>query len=167
MLRTTHFLFHKSMSTQLQYRMPKSNHQPKEWQMALQRLPPHLYLPLDLGGLSENKHKAWYGDRKINLEIANAIKNIFEESLDRGVASKISATAQSNAFFAKHLNIILPYNAEELKSRSVREKGTALEAAVARVSCNVAVKDLADWLVIQALRERRFPNVGFVEYESY
>ncbi len=144
------------MNTTLQYCLPTSNQIPKDWLMALRRLPPRLYLPTDLGGLPENKHKAWYGDRKINLEIANAIKNIFEESLDRGVASKISATAQSNAFFAKHLNIVLPYNAYELKSRSVREKGTALEAAVARVSCNNAVKDLADWLVAQAMREGRF-----------
>ena len=75
---------------------------------------------------------------------------LFEDSLDRSVATKIASVAMSNEFLSRNISTILPNY--DLSCQSAKANGTVVEAAVSLMS-DQENDDLAKWLVMNAVNE--------------
>ena len=129
---------------------------PKIWQTAVSQFSDSELLPPNLGGMPENVHLAWYGDKILSVHVAEALFNIFDTTIQRSVASTISHTALSNDFMNDHIATLLPQfsKSQELLSKlTCKNVGTIIETAVARCKLQnkeVEIDDLAQWLKTHA-----------------
>jgi hypothetical protein len=130
---------------------------PKVWQKAVTQFSDKELLPPNLGGMPENIHLSWYGDKILSVHVAESLFNLFDATLHRSVASTISHTALSNDFMNHHIATLLPQFSEsqELLSKLTRKNvGTIIETAVARCRLQkkeVEIDDLAQWLKTHAI----------------
>ena len=110
-----------------------------------------LILPKDMGGRDENLHRAWYGDKVLGAHIATFTLNLFQDSLDQQVASRIASVALSNRFLYQKASIIIPEN-DPSTFRNESMAGTIVETAVSRMS-KPEIDDLSQYLVKEAINE--------------
>jgi len=131
---------------------------PHVWQNAFIRVAKRNILPPELMGSGHHTYNAWRGDKFLGAAAAKALKYSSRRHT-KGTATKLTATALSNAFMAKHKDILLPGLSRDIDSLSEHGIGTILEAAVAEIfeANQSAVDDLARWLLQQA-ETTRDPN---------
>jgi Double-stranded RNA binding motif len=130
------------------------------WHETVRKIPSHKILPLALGGEREQSLAALLGDKLLGVAVVKVL--IFEKHVvDPGTATLLTDRAVSNDFLATHMSSILPDLCEKYDDLSEhlsdREKGTMVEAAVARVheiedhdDGYAAILNLASWLVEEA-----------------
>lgn len=85
----------------------------------------------------------------LGAHVAKFTLKLFEDNLDRRVASEIASEALSNQFLKKNVSTILP-GYDQVWTR--HNAGTAVEAAVSRLR-DEHVEDLAQYLVKKAMNE--------------
>mmetsp|Transcript_23899 Transcript_23899/g.50019 ORF Transcript_23899/g.50019 Transcript_23899/m.50019 type:complete len:151 (+) Transcript_23899:43-495(+) len=123
---------------------------PVLWQNGISNINQIYILPTEFGGRDENKHRAWYGDKVLGAHVAKYTMTLFQDSIDRRVASNIASVALSNRFLRQNIPTILPGYDHKNELWTDRNAGTAVEAAVSYLS-EAQNDDLAEWLVKEAI----------------
>lgn len=121
------------------------------WNDAICRVAKRQILPLELGGPKDQTYNAWRGDKFLSTAAAKVI-HYSGRRHTKGTATKLTDTALSNSFMAKHKDVLLPEISNMLGHLSEHGISTILEAAVAEIyeANERAVHDLARWLLEKA-----------------
>ena len=124
---------------------------PNLWNVAIYRVANKQILPPELGGPKNQTYNAWRGDKFLSAAAAKVLHYSGRQHT-KGTATKLTATALSNSFMAKHKDVLLPKLSSNVGSLSEHGIGTILEAAVAEIyeANEQAVNDLARWLLQMA-----------------
>ena len=124
---------------------------PNLWNVAIYRVANKQILPPELGGPKNQTYNAWRGDKFLSAAAAKVL-HYSRVQHTKGTATKLTATALSNSFMAKHKDVLLPEVSSIVGNLSEHGIGTILEAAVAEIyeANEQAVNDLARWLLEMA-----------------
>ena len=143
-LQRTNTLFQRCISS-------NSSSSIRSWQHGVKQIEQKRILTPHLGGNDANLHLAWYGDKILGASLAKFTLDLFQESLDRHVASKIASVALSNRFLQQNVSVILP-DCDVAWHSSAKETGTMIEAAISQMP-EEKIDDLAKYLVKEAMNE--------------